>query len=1050
MAPPPPDGIRPWWIWFGSAVETHFFLCDDTLAMISRTILRMPRNGSFLCRILLFLAVSGLVALAAAPAAEISRAFEIRYVTADARADGETDFKGATSIFTTEQRLEFLSQYEKFAGRFFGDANWDTRVVTDADVRQALGRIKPQPLPEVRRRLPLTAWKFLGSRPGQREEKERSLAAWREQQGAQVEAGELVLQGSFPGFEHTFAPQDWRFRFQCRVLVPSATQRTTLSFGDVIAVGLGHDGRYFYLDGSRKRVSVGAYQPGQWHELTIEADLETGRFSFFADGVLLADFVPMLSQQPVAKLAVHGPIGVRIDDLWGTGYTKAYDPAGDTHTRDVPFKIRTFLDEDFSVRLDPIGWADLGHDDSAWQSVPVWPYAHGGERHAGETLYLRTKVALGEFDRVELSSECLDPSGEVWINGRPVEVRHDRRPFGIDVTRFLRRNASNVIAVRVDPFEVTRTMRHTSADRHTGWFAGRMWLDLTGRRWIKDVFVRTESLAPDAARVAVSASIRNDHVIHSDEREAKQDNSFKGQVAISFFPWFPAESPTPVSTQKHPVMIQLGRDYVWEGRVAIPHPDLWSPESPHLYRVSVRLEDEQGTPLDDVVVTTGIRTVSQEGGTFRLNGQPAMMNGGLVFGFRPPLHRIAQWLRCPPEENLVRDLLLVKKMNGNTVRMSQHDGPAGGINDPRYAELGDQLGVMFQWGTTSWVRTDSPWQLDFAGLPFYLRQVRNHPSIVMWQPTNHPKFPGGPAEGLVWFKQVYDTIWAEDQSRLIAPVSSLNQIGARNDDGTKDSQGNPVPPTPEWVAPMITRGNMDHATGYGAEWSELRTYPFPAKFDGEQGWRDKGHRTDYLNSPHRAYFDFESEESASQPNWALHRGKPEFQVRSYEIDMDRTSIGRRLTVDEWRLSQAWQAMSGYEAYRKKRWLDYDGMVWCTIDGGGNTATYEKPITDYYGQAKIAFHAIKMAFQPVLAGSKNVDTAYGPGDKIPVAVLNLGPARDVEVSVRVCTIEGQEVARKTYAKVRLPAGRTCTNLPPTHFSLPVERFYAFEYQVTSVP
>ena len=43
--------------------------------------------------------------------------------------------------------------------------------------------------------------------------------------------------------------------------------------------------------------------------------------------------------------------------------------------------------------------------------------------------------------------------------------------------------------------------------------------------------------------------------------------------------------------------------------------------------------------------------------------------------------------------------------------------------------------------------------------------------------------------------------------------------------------------------------------------------------------------------------------------------------------------GREMTFDEWRLSQAWQAMSGYEAYRKKRWLDYDGMVWCTVDGG---------------------------------------------------------------------------------------------------------------------
>lgn len=1014
--------------------------------MILRLLFRVPPlahaagGGAILC----LLGSPGL--WAAPPAAELSRAFELRYVTADSKANGETDFKGPTSIFTTEQRLEFLGRYEKFAGQFFGDPNWDTPVVTDTDVRQALAKVKPQPSPEVRKRLPLTAWKFLGSRPGQREEHERALAAWGVQPGVRLDAGALVLQGSFPGFEHAFAPQAWRFRFLCRVFPPRDSQRASVSLGEAVVVGFGQDGRYFYVDGTKKRVSVGAYTPGQWHELVVECDLETGRFNFLADGVRLVDFAPVLSSKPVENLSVRGPSGTRVDDLWGTGYAKAYDPNGDNHTRDVPFTMHTFLDEDFSPRPDPANWAAPDYDDRDWKDVPVWPYAHGGERHAGEALYLRAKVTLGEFDRVELAAECLDPTGEIWINGRPVEVRRDRRPFSLDVTRHLEPNAINLIAVRVDPNKVTRTMRHTPADVNTGWFAGRMWLDLTGRRWIKDVFVRTESLAADATVVAVSAVIRNDLVLHPQEREAKQDNSFNGQVSVALFPWFPDEGTMPAFSARFPVMIQLGRDYPWEGKVTIPRPALWSPESPHLYRVVVRLEDEKGAPLDDVVVTTGLRTISQEGGTFRINGQPAMMNGGLVFGFRSPLARIAQWLRCPPEESLVRDLLLVKKMNGNTVRMSQHDGPAGGINDPRYAELGDQLGVMFQWGTTAWVRTDSPWQLDFESLAFYVRQVRNHPSIVMWQPANHPKFPGGPAEGLVWFKKVYDTIWAEDHSRLIAPLSSLDQIGARNDDGTKDARGNVVPAAPEWVAPMITRGSMDHITGYGADWSQLRAYPFPDKFEGEQGWRDKGHRTDYLGSPHRAYFDFESEESAAQPNWTLHQGKPEYQIRSYERDQDR-SIGRELTFAEWRLSQAYQAMSGYEAYRKKRWLDYDGMVWCTIDGGGNTATYEKPLTDYYGQAKIGFHAVKMAFQPVLAGSKNVDTAYGPADKIPVAVLNLGPARDVDVTVRVSAVPGGEVARKTFANVHLPAGRTCTDLPPFQFPLTVEGYYAFEYIVT---
>src|SRR5690606_4810221 len=126
--------------------------------------------------------------------------------------------------------------------------------------------------------------------------------------------------------------------------------------------------------------------------------------------------------------------------------------------------------------------------------------------------------------------------------------------------------------------------------------------------------------------------------------------------------------------------------------------------------------------------------------------------------------------------------------------------------------------------------------------PEYIRQVRNHPSIVMWQPTNHPKFFNAREGCLEWFGRVHETIWREDRSRLIASVSSLRQLLPRNDDGTLDHAGNPVTPDPAWVAPMITRGSMDHITGYGAEWSELRKYPHPSVYEGEQGWREAGHR----------------------------------------------------------------------------------------------------------------------------------------------------------------------------------------------------------------
>ncbi|MCD6287719.1 MAG: hypothetical protein J7M12_01250 [Candidatus Hydrogenedentes bacterium] len=974
----------------------------------------------------------------------VSKSFELRYFSTDPQANGETDFKGPTEVFDTAQRIEYLRRYAEYAGRFFDNAEWNKQVVSNEDVRAAVATLKPQPLPTVRRRILLTDWKYLGCRPGQRVAESRELETWTRFTGVSVRDSHLEFVDERSVFSKPIEQQKWRMFLSWRVKTPTTRHRVSFALSKAAVVGFNEQGNFFYTTNGRE-VAAGPYRADTWYEFKVEIDLdkESRGYNFYIDGKRKADFVQLAgAADSVDSLTVEGVRGTVIDDVWGVGYTKP-EYTSDNHTRDVPYAIKTFIDEDFEVRPTPVGFETVGYDDSRWQPVPQWPYAHGGERHAGEDLYLRTTVRVGAFDRAVLNLECLDPAGDVWVNGKVVAVEPNRHPAEIDLTKFLKPNADNLIAVHVRPFKVEHTMRHTPSDLYTGWFAGRMSLDLTAGRYIDDVFMYTKSLA-DNATMQVQITLHN-NVWAALEREVKTSSVFSGRVTVRMYPWFPQQSPTAAATATFPVSLDLGQELVVSDTVEVPQPQLWWPDNPHLYKVVVTLEDQNGTAIDDYVITTGIRTVSQEGGTFRINGKPAMMNGALLFGFRSPLDKIAQWLRCSPTEWLVRDIMMLKNMNGNTARMSQHDGPARGINDPRFAEIGDQLGIMFQWGTTAWVRTGSPWQLDFDGLPKYVRQVRNHPSIVIWQPGNHPKFNGFESS-MPWFKKVYDTIYAEDPSRLICPTANIGRLDARNDDGTLDKDGNPVKPIPVWTAPMIVRGNMDNATGYGANWEPLRKWPYPKKWDGEQGWRATGFKTDYLNSKYRAYFNFENEESAGQPNWTLRKGKPSYQIKSYEITYDKGSIGRELSVGEWKLSQAWQAFSAYEAIRKMRWLDYDGFAWCTLRGGGNTATYEKPLIDYYGYGKMAFYTVKMAYQSVLAGSGNVDMVYGPNDKTPVVVMNLGKARTATVLVVVRDMNGKEVSRKTYSNVNLPAGRSCTTLPAWQPEVPSDGHYAIEYTV----
>ena len=86
-------------------------------------------------------------------AAELSRSFEIRVISADEKANGATGFKGSSSIFTNKDRLEYLKHYAEYAKGFFNDPGLDKKVVSLDQARERLKQIKTQPRPAVRTRL---------------------------------------------------------------------------------------------------------------------------------------------------------------------------------------------------------------------------------------------------------------------------------------------------------------------------------------------------------------------------------------------------------------------------------------------------------------------------------------------------------------------------------------------------------------------------------------------------------------------------------------------------------------------------------------------------------------------------------------------------------------------------------------------------------------------------------------------------------------------------------------------------------------------------------
>ncbi|MBN2375344.1 MAG: hypothetical protein JXD22_03010 [Sedimentisphaerales bacterium] len=953
---------------------------------------------------------------------ELSRSFELRYFTNDPTANGETDFKGQNEVLTTDQRVEFLRKYGEYAKDFFRDPQLNSIAATDNEVSAFLTELKPQPKPSIRTRFSPKNWKWLGYKPGQHQQKKKSLNNWKNIRGVKVHDGVLLLEDQNTQITKSLEPLTWRFSVQVRTKFVKTDSKFTLTLGqgdkNAITVGFDETGRCFYQTAGQL-VRKETYQPENWYSLKIEGDLTTGCYNLYVDDVLIADFVQMSEKVgQIDGYSITGSQGLALDDLWLISFAKHDDI-------EIPYIVVPVINEDFEPKPNIDNWFKPEYDDRNWKKVTL-PHAHGGVFYAGEDSYFRQTFEVGDFTRAELNIETLDPSGAIWINGRAAEVSHNRHPVKVDVTRFLIPNATNLIAVKVDNFESIDLAHHSPKDPFLGWFMGRVSLDLTSAAYIDDVFISARDTA-NPATVRNKILLKNKDVM----------GHFVGTLAINYYPWFPNESDAPVATAEFPIRIRPSFEQLIDENIEVKNPALWTFDNPNLYKVEVILKDKQGHAIDDYVVTTGLRTVSQEGGTFRINGKPEMLNGVQIIGFRMPPDKLTMWNRCAPKEWLVRELLMARKMNSNLFRVHVHaqENHSDGINDPRIAEMADQLGIMCIWLTPAWIREGHVTNIDFAGFPKYIRQVYNHPSIVLWEASNHPNRIKhyDHSETDLFYSMVYNTIYPIDQSRLIAATTHQHHIHIKNDQGTKDYKGKPYQAVPEYTAPMVTRGNQDSFTGYGKEWSVLRKLP------GE-------YEIDYLNSKDRAYFNFEHEESIGQPNWSLCKGKPWYLLQSYEWGYDDGSIGRKLQTDEWLESQAWQAFSAWESMKKQRMIGYDGFSWCCLHGGANMGTYKKPLIDCLGHAKLAFYTNKMLFQRVVAGSADVDVVYGPEDQVNPMIMNLDDAKTVDLEITIYDETRTVVDKRVYNSVNLPMGRTVTTLPAYKPPLKAKGHYIIEYKV----
>ncbi|MBQ9547674.1 MAG: DUF4981 domain-containing protein [Bacteroidales bacterium] len=207
-----------------------------------------------------------------------------------------------------------------------------------------------------------------------------------------------------------------------------------------------------------------------------------------------------------------------------------------------------------------------------------------------------------------------------------------------------------------------------------------------------------------------------------------------------------------------------------------PAPELWSAETPRLYRLAVEALDKKGAVLDRAELDFGFRTVEIKGRQLFVNGQPILVKGVDRHELSPTGGYVVS------EAEMLRDIRIMKQLNINAVRTSHYP------NDPRWLALCDRYGLYvvdeanieshgMGYGPATLAKVPAYAKTHMERVQRMLQRDFNHPSIIVWSMGNEAG--NGPN-----FKACYEWLKAEDTTRPVQyeranhPDLHYNTLGA--------------------------------------------------------------------------------------------------------------------------------------------------------------------------------------------------------------------------------------------------------------------------------
>ncbi|WP_114782910.1 glycoside hydrolase family 2 TIM barrel-domain containing protein [Botryobacter ruber] len=347
---------------------------------------------------------------------------------------------------------------------------------------------------------------------------------------------------------------------------------------------------------------------------------------------------------------------------------------------------------------------------SVWEQQGFGSYNYGNDKEEvrakekGLYKYKFKVPANWKNQDVNIVFEGSMTDTEVKINGKPAGPIHQGSfyRFKYDITDLLKYGKSNLLEITVSKHSANESVN--KAERHADyWVFGGIFRPVYLEALPKQ---HIEWHALDAkADGSFTAEVHLEGVAGADE-VAAQVYTLDGKKVGNEFK-------TGIKAGETVARLQS----------KISSPKQWTPEFPNLYRVTYTLL-QNGKPVHTESQRFGFRTVDfRERDGIYVNGVKIKFKGVNRHSFLPESGRTTN------KKNSIEDVLLIKDMNMNAVRMS-HYPP-----DQHFLEVCDSLGLFVIDELTGWHDAYDTEVGTKLVKEMVIRDV-NHPSIVIWTNGN--------------------------------------------------------------------------------------------------------------------------------------------------------------------------------------------------------------------------------------------------------------------------------------------------------------------------